>query len=139
MVASGQRYDLGTVRDRKGLWHRYKATIRLTCQCANDGIEFRPVSNRCCHRLHCERLCGSFEGVQPIFGIWRRCRVEEHCDSGSTRRNLFQYFHPLARLSRLRNAETGYVATGPRKTRDEAAADRIAEVREHDGDGTRLL
>ena len=35
--------------------------------------------------------------------------------------------------------ETGDVAARPRKARDEAAADRIGNARENDGDGARLL
>jgi hypothetical protein len=58
---------------------------------------------------------------------------------GNTRRNLLEQFQQLAGHRRLRNVETGDVAARPREARDEAAADRIGNVRENDGDGARLL
>ena len=81
--------------------------------------------NRCCDRLHCEGRSGGFEGLQVIFGIWRRCRVEQEGDPGDARRNLFEQLQPLAGHRRLHIDETGDVAAWPRQARDEAAADRI--------------
>ena len=82
----------------KAIRHGDKATIRLACLCGNDGFQLGPVANRCRDRLHAERRSGGFEGVQPIFGKWRRCRVEQHRDPGNTRRNLLEQFQPLAAL-----------------------------------------
>src|SRR4029453_16669878 len=97
------------------------------------------VANRCCDRLHCEGRCGGFEGLQEIIGICRRCRVEQEGDPVDARRNLLEQLHPPAGHRRLYKSETGDVAARPREARDEAAADRIGNGRENDGDGVRLL
>ena len=116
-----------------------KAAIRLACLCGNNGVELGHVANRCGDRLHCEGGGGGFEGVQVIFGICRRCRVEQEGDPVDARRNLLEQLQPLARHRALESGETGDVAARPRKARDEAAADRIGNDRENDGDGARLL
>jgi hypothetical protein len=93
----------------------------------------------CCDRLHCEGGSGGFERVQPIFEICRRCRVEQHRDPGDARCNLFEQLQPLASHRGLHSDETGDVSSRLRKARDEAAADRIGNERENDGDGACLL
>src|SRR5580693_1607914 len=77
-IASRYRCDLHPMSIREAIRHRDKPTIWLACLCGNNGFEFRPVTNRCCDRLHREGGSGGFEGVQPIFGICRRHRVEQH-------------------------------------------------------------
>src|SRR5215831_14422531 len=55
-------------------------------------------------------------------------------------RNLLEQFHPFAGHRRLgRKHETGDVAARVRQARDEAAANRVGNERENDGDGARLL
>ena len=102
-VASSQRCDLRAMVDREGIRHHDKATIRLASLCGNDGFELGRVVNRCCDRLHSEGRSGGFEGVQVIFGIWRRCRVEQEGDPGDARRNLLEQLQPLAGQRALHN------------------------------------
>src|SRR5215467_386945 len=64
----------------KVIRHHDQAAIRLACVYANDGCEFGRVTDGRRDRLHCERLCRGFEGLQPIFGIGRRCGVEQESD-----------------------------------------------------------
>ena len=66
-------------------------------------------------RLHREGRSGSFEGVQVIFGIGRRCRVEQERDPGDARRNLLEQLQPFAGHRRLHKDKTGDVATRPPK------------------------
>src|SRR5215831_16006022 len=87
-VACGQRDDLRNMSFREGIRHHDQAAIRLACVYANDGCEFGRVTDGRRDRLHCERLCRGFEGLQPIFGIGRRCGVEQESDPGDARRNL---------------------------------------------------
>jgi hypothetical protein len=87
-------------------------------------------ANRCGDRLHSEGRSGSFEGIQPIFGICRRCRIEQHRDPGDARRDLFEQLQPLASHRGLHSDETGDVPSRLRKARDKAAADRIGNERE---------
>jgi transposase len=83
--------------------------------------------------------CG-FEGVQINFGNeWRCCRVKEEGDPADAWRDLFEQLGPLASHRRLKINETGDVAAWSRPARDEAAAYRIGNVRENDGDRARLL
>ena len=56
-------------------------TARLASLRDNDKFELGFVVNRCDDRLHGEGCSSGFEGVQPIFGIWRRCRIEQHRDT----------------------------------------------------------
>src|SRR5262249_17902538 len=77
----------------------------------------------------------SLKGLQPKLSKCRHCRVEQGGDPGDRRRNLFEQFHPLASLRRLRNRETGSVAARSREAHHEAAADRIGNNPENDGDG----
>jgi hypothetical protein len=86
-----------------------------------------------------KRRSGGFEDVQIIFEMWRRYRVEQEGDPGDVRRDLLEQLQPLARDRRLNIGETGDVAARPRKARDEAAADRIGNDGENDGDGARLM
>ena len=125
--------------DYEGIRHHDQAAIRRACLCGNDGVELGPIANRCGDRLHCERRSGGFEGVQIIFEMWRRYRVEQEGDPGDARRDLLEQLQPLARDRRLIIGETGDVAARPRKARDEAAADRIGNDGENDGDGARLM
>src|SRR5260221_14346603 len=61
-------------------------------------------------------------------------------DPGNAWCNLLEQFHPFAGHRRLgRKDETGDVAARSREGRDEAAADRVGNERENDGDGARLL
>ena len=55
------------------------------------------------------------------------------------RRNLLEQFHELACQRRFRNVETGDIAARPREARDKAAADRIGNNRENDGNCPCLL
>src|SRR5262249_13697247 len=119
---------------REGIRHHDQAAIRLACVYANDGCEFGGVTDGRRDRLHCERLCRGFEGLQPIFGIWRRCGVEQESDPGDARRNLLEQFQPLAGHPGLHNDETSDIAARVRKARDEAAAKRIGHKYENDGD-----
>ena len=89
--------------------------------------------------LQCQGRSGGFERAQVIFGICRRCRVEQETDPVDARRNFLEQLQPLAGHRWLNIGETGNVAARPRKARDEAAADRIGNVHENDGDGARML
>src|SRR6516164_830931 len=71
-VASRQRCDLRPMFGREGIRHHDQAAIRLVRLCCNDGFELGCAVNRCDDRLHREGSRSGFEGVQPIFGIWRR-------------------------------------------------------------------
>ena len=123
---------------REGIWHHDQAPIRRARVCGNDGFELGRVVNRCGARLHCEERGGGFEGVQLIFGVWRRYRVEQDGPLDA-RRNLLEQLQPLAGHRRLHIRKASDVAARPRKARDEAAADRIGKSRENDRDGARLL
>src|SRR6516164_6801085 len=124
---------------REGIRHHDQATIRPASLCGNDAFELGRVANRCSDRLHGEGRSGGFEGSQPIFEICRRCWVEQEGYPVDARRNLLEQLQPLASHRRLHSDETGDVSSRPRKARDEAAADRIGNERENDGDGACLL
>jgi hypothetical protein len=57
----------------------------------------------------------------------------------TTRRNLLEQLYPFATERAHHSLETGDVAARLRQARDEAAADRIGNRRENDGDGARML
>src|SRR5262249_34871157 len=82
---------------------------------------------------------GSFEGLEIIFGIGRRCGIEQESDPGDAWCNLLEKFQPLAGHRRLHNNETRDVAAGARKARDETTAEWIGHENENDGDAARLL
>src|SRR4029077_20491317 len=137
-IASRQGCDLCAMGNREAIRHDDKATIRFACQCGNDGLDLGPVANRCCGRLHSKGGSSSFKEFQVIFGICRRFRVEQERDPVDVRRNLLEQLQPLAAQRGLDSGETGDVAARPRQRRDEAAADRIRNARENDGDGARF-
>src|ERR1700730_14151292 len=62
-----------------------------------------------------------------------------HEPGREVRRNLFEQLHPLAPPRAYNRGKTGRVAAGPRQARDVAAADRIGNQHEDDGDGTCLF
>ncbi len=64
-----------------------------------------------------------------LKGIW----------TGSARRDLLEQLYPFAGHRRLEIDETGDVAARPRQALDKAAANRIGNDRENNGDGARLL
>src|SRR5262245_60476676 len=78
-------------------------------------------------------------GVQPKFEICRRCRVEQEGYPGHARRNLLEQLEPLSRHRRLHSDETSDVSARLPKARNEAAADRIGNERENNGDRACLL
>src|SRR2546426_9491524 len=45
--------------------------------CSNNGFQFGRVMNRCDNSLHGKGRSSGFEGLQVIFEICRRCRVEQ--------------------------------------------------------------
>ena len=95
--------------------------------------------DRCEYHLRCEGPSGSFKRLQPKFRKCRHCGIKPNGDPGDPRRNLLEQFQPLAGLRRFRNGETGNVAARSQEARDEAAANRIGNNPENDGDGARLL
>src|SRR6516164_10288039 len=108
---------------REGIRHHDEAAIRFTGLCSNDRFELGRVANGGCDRLRSGGQSGSFEGVQEIFGIWRRYWVEQEGNPDDAWRNLLKQLQPLASHRRLNAGEAGCVATRPRKARDEAAPD----------------
>ena len=95
--------------------------------------------NRCCNCLHSKGWGGGFEDVQIILGIWRGFRVEQESDPVDARRNLFEQLQPLPDYRGLNQGEPGDVTARVRQAGYETAADRIDNVCENDGDGTRFL
>ena len=70
----------------------------------------------------------------------RRCRIAKDCHSRHARRDLLEQLQPFPAHAEFEQDEAGDVAARPRKTLDEAGADRIDGVREHDRHGAgRLL
>src|SRR5437588_7799416 len=124
---AGRRWRAATemISARWIVANHHKAAIWLACMCGNDGFELGNVVNRCRDSLHCEGRSGGFKGVQEIFGVRRRCRVEQEGDPGDERRDLLEQLQPLAGHRALKSDETGGVAVWSRQARDEAAADRI--------------
>jgi hypothetical protein len=82
-----------------------------------------------------KEAAAALKGFSQYFEICRRCRVEQHCDPGDARCNLLEQLQPLASHRGLHSDETGDVSSRLREARDEAAADRIGNERENDGDG----
>src|SRR5262245_30865695 len=138
-VAGRQRCDLYAMGIRERIRHHDQATIWLASLCGNNGFELGHVANRCSDRLNAEGRSGGFEGFQPIFEICRRCRVEHEGYPVDSWRNLFEQLQPLAGHRGLHSDETSDVSSRPRKARDEAAADRIGNECEDDGNGACLL
>src|SRR6516165_5731922 len=124
-IARRKRCDFYAMGIREAIRHHDKAAIRLAGLSGNDGFKLISIANRCGNRFHCKEGAGCFEGVQPIIGICRRYRVEQHRDPGDAWCNLLEQFQPLAGHRRLRKDETGDVAPRPGEARDEAAADRV--------------
>ena len=136
---SSQRCDLNAMGVQEGIRHRNQATVRRARLCGNNGFELGHVTNRCCDRGHSEGRSSGFEGVQIIFEICRRCRVEQHSDPVDAWRNFLEQFHPLAGHRRRHRDETGDIAARVRNAGHETAANRICNLNEHDRDGARLL
>src|SRR5262249_35415290 len=124
---------------RESVRHHDQAAAWLVCLRGNDGFELGCVVNRSNDRLHSEGCSSGFKGVQPMFGIWRCCRVQQHRDPSDTRRNLFKKVQPLASHRGLHSDETGDVSSWFWKARDEAATNRIGNERENDGNATCLF
>jgi hypothetical protein len=78
------------------------------------------------------------EGLQVIFKIWRRCRVEQEGDSVDARCHLLEQLQPLATHGAFDVDEPGDVAARLRQARNEAAADRIGNIRKNNGDSAGL-
>src|SRR5215208_7367809 len=108
-------------------------------QRGDGGFERRGVVHGHRDRLHTQRSRGGFERAKVILGIGSRCWVEQEGDPLESRRNLLEQLHPLACHCGLSVDETGYVGARLAKLRHEAAADRIGNGYEDDGNGTRVL
>ena len=83
--------------------------------------------------------CSGLEGVEVNVAIRRCRRVEQEGDAADVRRDLLEEFEPLTRHRRLGKSETRDVTTWSRKARDEAAANRVRNDRENDGNCGCLL
>src|SRR5262249_16142695 len=88
---------------------------------------------------HSEGRRGVVDGFEVIFGKGRGCRVENDDNPGNVRYCLLKYFQPLTAERGFVHCKTGSVAAWPREARHEAAADRIGNSRENNGNGSRLL
>src|SRR6516225_1141503 len=112
------------------------ATIRSGCARVNSAATMKGPRGS---YLHSEGRSSGFEGVQPILRIGRHRWVEQDGDPGNPGRDLLEQLQPLAAQRPLHHDETSRVTAGPREARDEAAADRIGNNRENDGDNARFL
>ena len=137
--ASDQRNNLRAMDGQEGIRHHYQATIWVASQRRNDGFKLGHVAHGRDDRFHRKGHSGSFEGFQVVFRIGRGCGVEQEGDPVDARRNLLEQLKPFAGHGRLHQDKAGDVAARPLKARDEAAADRIDNVYENNGDGARLL
>src|SRR5260370_8545361 len=68
-----------------------------------------------------------------------RRRVIDICDPSYERRNLPEQIHPFTDNREFVSLKAGYIASWSRKTLDKTAAYRIADIREHNRNGARLL
>jgi hypothetical protein len=77
--------------------------------------------------------------VQPIFSIYRRCRVEQHRDPGDASAISLSSSTDLpiivGSVVKMKPVTLPLAA----RARDEAAVDRVGNERENDGDGARFL
>jgi hypothetical protein len=71
--------------------------------------------HRRCDRLHCEGWSGGFEEVQVIFGICRRCGVEQEGYPDNARRDLLEQVQPLATQRVLESGESTKMLLGNRQ------------------------
>jgi hypothetical protein len=65
--------------------------------------------------------------------------IDHERSARHARRDLLEHRQPLSGNGRLKIGKAGDVAARPREARHEAAADRIEDDRENDGDGACLL
>src|SRR5262249_22831901 len=138
-IASGQRCDLCAIDVHEGVRHHDEPTIRLSSLCGNHGIELRSFANARHNRLNSEGQSGGFEGGKIIISKWRCRRVEQDGHAGDVRRDLFEQLQPLAAHRALDRGEAGRVAAWPGEACDNAAAYRISNDCENDGNGARLF
>ena len=69
----------------------------------------------------------------PNSATWEAiAEIPQHRHAHHPRRNLFEQLQPLCSKSELRVGKSGGVAAGPRQARNQAAADRVDDIREHD-------
>src|SRR5262245_31642557 len=78
-------------------------------------------------------------GGYGVLGVGRHDRVEQERDPRDPWRDLLEQLRPLGAERALEVDEPGDVAARVRQARDEAAADRIGDDHEDDGDAARLL
>jgi hypothetical protein len=88
MVASGYADDLGAIDVHEAVWHHDQAGICAARLCFNDGFEFGDVVNRGGDGLYCKGRGSSLEGVQIVFEVRGRRRVEQDGNSSDLRRSF---------------------------------------------------
>src|SRR5262245_15624585 len=94
-IARRQRCDRRSMVEGERIRHHDQAAVRLASLCSNHGFELGCLVNRCSGCRHGEDARGGPEGVQPMFGICRRCRVEQHCDPRHARCTFLQQLKPF--------------------------------------------
>src|SRR6516225_6983197 len=118
---------------------RDQTAVRLERECIDSGLDLGGVVHRGTEHIYPKRWSRGL-GLGKVYpgrcrGLW----IVHEDDASDVRRDLLEQFQSLHSDYSLSKCEAGDVAARPRQTADEAHSNRIADLREHDGNGASRL
>src|SRR5262249_36430919 len=123
-------------RDR--IRKHYQAAVRVRREFLDSMLDVIGIAHRKGRDLHAERWRGRLD-LGQLSSICRTHRVVNNRHAGHAWRKLLEQFQPFYRDRVLVKGESRYVAAGVCEARNEAAANRVADLCEYNRDGSGRL
>src|SRR5262249_51393936 len=124
------------MNDVEAVGHYDQADTRLARERSYHAFNLACIVNGICARLDSKRSRRGLQRSLVIAGDKRgRLRIEQKCEPRNARRHFLKHFHPFAHHRRFVSGEPGNVSTRMGQVGDEAGADWIGNLNEHDWNG----
>src|SRR5262245_57971874 len=124
------------MNDVEAVGHYDEADTRLARERSYHAFNLASIVNKICARLDSKRSRRGLQRSLVIAGDKRgRLRIEQKCEPRNARRHFLEHFHPFAHHRRFVSGEPGNVSTRMGQVGDEAGADWIGNLNEHDWNG----
>ena len=117
----------------RAFWQHNHRAVWVTGDSSNYAINVGvSVLDLSTGRFDSERWCGGFRRAHQIIIIYGSFRISQQRHTCCLWRDLLEHAHPFSNHAWLIGHESGDIAARTSKARDEACADRIDDVTEHD-------
>src|SRR5262245_13440806 len=124
------------MNDVETVGHYDEADTRLARERSYHAFNLASIVNGICARLDSKRSRRGLQRSLVIADDKRgRLRIEQKCEPRNARRHFLEHFHPFAHHRRFVSGEPGNVSTRMGQVGDEAGADWIGNLNEHDWNG----